>query len=98
MSTSTPTTNALRDLPTSTEWWFALASKYPWIDLHEELLKALDWYRVDRVKSPKLFFRNWVEKAARITPAPYLTAEEARARLRLDSSRVVRIEHSTSLR
>lgn len=73
----------LKDLPSQTEWWNALAAQYHGVNLHAELLKAMDWYRVDRVKSPKLYFRNWVEKTYRQAPHQDLTADEVRARLRV---------------
>lgn len=57
----------LADLP-GTVWWRSLAQQYPHIDLAAELAKAQDWYKADKVKSPKLFFRNWVERAARDRP------------------------------
>lgn len=73
----------LADLPTLTDWWAALAEKYPTVDLDAELLKAQDWHRADRVKSPKLYFRNWVHKAASWQPAQELSPDELRARLRV---------------
>ena len=76
----------LKTLHTATEWWEALAAQYPTVDLHKELLKAMDWHRADRVKSPKLFFRNWVENAARWNPEPVeLTHEQIKARMRIVS-------------
>lgn len=57
---------ALADLPTkAAEWWSSLVSQYPSVDLAAELQKAQDWHGADKVKSPKLFFRNWVDRAAR---------------------------------
>lgn len=73
----------LRELPKLTEWWDALADQYPNVNLHAELLKAMDWHRADLVKSPKLYFRNWVERAAESAPARDLTPEQARDRLRI---------------
>ena len=46
-----------------------------------ELLKAMDWHRADLVKSPKLYFRNWVHRASGQAPEAELTPEQARARL-----------------
>lgn len=74
----------LKCLPDETEWWDALSAQYPNVNLHKELLKAMDWHRADLVKSPKLYFRNWVERAAGQVEAPReLTYEEARARIRV---------------
>ena len=75
----------VQSLPHCTEWWNALADQYPGVNLHAELLKAMDWHRADQVKSPKLFFRNWVERASLSAPQRDLTAEEVRARLRIVS-------------
>lgn len=77
----------LKDLPTRTHivWWSALAAQYPNVNLHAELLKAMDWHGADRVKSPKLYFRNWVERASLSAPSRDLTADEVRARLRIVS-------------
>jgi hypothetical protein len=72
----------LKDLP-KTEWWTSICNEYPTVDCAAELLKAQDWYRADRVKSPKLFFRNWVARAAKSLLPRELTPDELRARLRV---------------
>ena len=77
-------TLSLSDLPLEIEWWDALAEKYPGVDLRNELLKAMDWHRAHLVKSPKLFFRNWIERAYG-APQASLTADERRAQLGLVS-------------
>ena len=76
---------SLKSLPLHIEWWEALETQYPNVNLHAELLKALDWHRADKVKSPKLFFRNWVEKASLTAPQRDRTADEVRASLRIVS-------------
>ena len=73
----------LKCLPLITDWWDALAEQYPGVNLHAELLKAMDWHRADQVKSPKLFFRNWVERTSLSAPRVDLTPEQIRARLRV---------------
>jgi hypothetical protein len=46
----------------------------------------MDWHRADRVKSPKLYFRHWVENAARWNPREEeLTPDQIRERLRVVS-------------
>lgn len=75
----------LKSLHLHTEWWESLQSQYPNVNLHAELLKALDWHRADRVKSPKLFFRNWIERASLSAPAIERTPEQIRASLRVVS-------------
>jgi len=55
------------------------------VNLHAELLKALDWHGAGRVKSPKLFFRNWIERASLSAPAIARTPEQIRASLRIVS-------------
>jgi hypothetical protein len=72
----------LKDLP-KTEWWTSICNEYPTVDCAAELLKAMDWYGADQVKSPKLYFRNWVAKAASWQPPAELTPDELRARLRV---------------
>ena len=74
----------LSQLPRFTEWWTLLSTQYPGVDLHSELLKAMDWHRADHVKSPKLYFRNWVEKTYLVSGRVRdLTPDEVRARLRV---------------
>ena len=73
----------LKTLPDDAEWWTALGQQYPGVDLYKELLGAIDWYRSHKVKSPKLFFRHWVEKAYRQMPDREETPDQIRARLRL---------------
>lgn len=75
----------LKTLHLETEWWEALAAQYPNVNLERELLKAMDWHRADRVKSPKLYFRNWVEKASSWAEPIELTADQIRARMRIVS-------------
>lgn len=76
---------SLKSLHLHTEWWESLQTQYPNVNLHAELLKALDWHRADRVKSPKLFFRNWIERASLSAPAIERTPEQIRASLRIVS-------------
>jgi hypothetical protein len=78
---------AMKDLPHEEAWWEALAVRYPNVNLHAELLKALDWHRAESVKSPKLFFRNWIERASLSAPSRVveLTPAQIRERLRVVS-------------
>ena len=76
---------SLKSLDIGGEWWESLSAQYPNVNLHAELLKALDWHGAGRVKSPKLFFRNWIERASLSAPAIARTPEQIRASLRIVS-------------
>lgn len=84
---TTTKTVSLKSLYIEGEWWEALAAQYPNVDLHKELLKAMDWHGADRVKSPKLYFRNWIERASLSAPSRVveLTPAQIRERLRVVS-------------
>lgn len=69
-SSPPPSSITLATLQNATEWWNALAAQYPTVDLAAELARAQDWYGADKVRSPKLYFRNWIERAARDAKAP----------------------------
>jgi hypothetical protein len=53
----------LEDLPSDSQWWGERQRQFPGVNLHEELEKAQEWHRADKVKNAKLYFRNWLSKA-----------------------------------
>lgn len=83
--TYTYKTLRLSDLPTDREWWADRVAQYPSINLLEELSRAQDWPGADRVKNAKIFFRNWLAKAAERQPTrdvrEALSPDQIRARL-----------------
>ena len=75
----------LEDLPSDSQWWGERQRQFPGVNLHEELEKAQEWHRADKVKNAKLYFRNWLSKAKPtrlVVVAPSIEEQLARLKAR----------------
>jgi hypothetical protein len=75
----------LEDLPSDSQWWAERQKQFPGVNLHDELEKAQEWHRADKVKNAKLYFRNWLSKAKPtrlVVVAPSIEEQLARLKAR----------------